>query len=151
MYNKYIVLIITYAIYYIFLFKKLLIDYFFNFLKCTPIPFISHPFISVLGPCNLPPKESKQTKTKTTTIKLLQRKLQCVTVYHIIYFFAQTALLADVLFNESLNWFEAFAFCCAINTELSPALLSESCVLETLQLCFCRPGPFTCSSSSWIE
>lgn len=103
--NKHIVLIITYAIYYIFLFQKLFIDYFVNFSKCTPIPFISSSLLICSQSLQSPPKR-KQTdykQNKTTSRKLLQLKLQCVTMCHIVYPFAQTALLVDMFISMS-HW-----------------------------------------------
>ena len=64
--------------------------------------------------------------------------------------FVQTALLTNVHFNEV--WFEASGFYYAISTGSSMRLLSVAllllCVIEILQLWFCRTGPFTHSSHS---
>jgi hypothetical protein len=55
-------------------------------------------------------------------------------------------LLANVHCSEALAWLEASGFCYTINTGSSPGLLSDilllPCVMESLQLWFCRAGPF---------
>ena len=51
-------------------------------------------------------------------------------------------------------WFQASGFCYTINTGSSPELFLDilplPCVMELLQLWFCRTLPFKCSNSSQV-
>lgn len=66
-------------------------------------------------------------------------------VGHTVYLFAQTALLVNVHFNESMS-FEAPGFCYSNSTGSSLGCLADSLLLprvtEILQLWFCRTGSF---------
>lgn len=63
---------------------------------------------------------------------------------HTVYPLAQTDLLANVYYNESLIWFKASVSCYTVNTGFSLGLHSNTllpCVIEILHLQFCRTSP----------
>lgn len=66
-----------------------------NFPSCTPIPLISQPFISALCPCNPHPRKENKKITKTFHHGNCGVS-QYITVYHTVYPFVQTYLLANV-------------------------------------------------------
>lgn len=105
-----------------------------------------HPSISVLSPCNLPPKESKQTKNKTKQQLKSSCNGSCSVSSHSFTCGCSFQWVTELV--RGLCLLLCYQYWTLPSTPLRVLL---SCVLETLQLCFCRPGPFTCSSSSWIE
>jgi hypothetical protein len=81
-------------------------------------------------------KKYKQKNTHTHTNKPKDKiKVSCFEslvclVCFIEYPFDQTALFANVRYNESLAWFEASSFCYNINTGSSSKLLWLFCCLR---------------------
>jgi hypothetical protein len=92
-----------------------------------------------------PKKKKQKTKKQNKKKKLNERKqnkcrkylveamyhtaLHCVLQYSL---FIHTSLFRNIDCNESLDLFQAFAFCCTINTGSSSRLLSGILLLPSL-------------------
>lgn len=93
-----------------------------------------------------PEKKTKTSndKEKQTNKSISQWVLRCVTECHPVYPLAQTALLANVRYNESLVWFEAPDFCYTLSAGATWGLLSDILLLPwvkaILQLWLCLPA-----------
>jgi hypothetical protein len=124
---------------------------------CTPIPLLS-PFLHIYPLPLQPLPQTKQNKTKTKKQNIRQTnkqaispwKLQCVTVCHTEYPFAQTVFPANGYCSESLFCLRSSSFCYIISTGSSLGLLLLPSVMEILKLWFWRTRPFMCYSSSLL-
>jgi hypothetical protein len=81
---------------------KTFCKFFGNFTSSTPISLI---FLSIHihpTPLQSPPPRKETRRKKKHQKTILPWKLQCVTVHHMVHPFAQTALLSNVHYCESL-------------------------------------------------